>query len=157
LTNNAGRYVFPQVTPGSYTIVFSKPKFARFEVTGQGVLLGQVLTIDAKLAVGAISTTMEVGAPAGFGLQTMSATVSNTVSGQSLLLLPNLSRDAQTFSVLQPGVNPSGFAAGTANDQNTYQLDGGNITDDLAGATVAYQTSYTGLGASQGGWDLAKR
>ena len=68
-----------------------------------------------------------------------------------LLLLPNLSRDAQTFSVLQPGVNPSGFAAGSANDQNTYQLDGGNITDDLAGTTVTYQTSYAGLGGSQGG------
>jgi len=151
LTNKAGRYVFPQVTPGSYTIVFSKPKFARFEVTGQDVLLGQLLTIDAKLAVGAISTTVDVSSTAGSGLQTMNATVGNTVSGQSLLLLPNLSRDVQTLSVLQPGVNPSGFAAGTANDQNTYQLDGGNITDDLAGTTVAYQTSYAGLGGSQGG------
>jgi Carboxypeptidase regulatory-like domain len=151
LTNNAGRYVFPQVTPGTYSIVFSKQKFAQFQVTGQEVLLGQLLTIDAKLEIGAISTTVTVGAPAGAELQTMNATVGNTVSGQSLMLLPNLSRDVQTFSVLQPGVNPSGFAAGTANDQNTYQLDGGNISDDLAGTTVAYQTSYAGLGGSQGG------
>ena len=147
LTNKTGRYVFPQVTPGNYKIVFSKPKFARFEVTGQEVLLGQLLTLDAKLEIGAVSTTIEVS-PAGAALQTMNATVGNTVSRQALLLLPNLSRDVQTLSVLQPGVNPSGFAAGTANDQNTYQLDGGNISDDLAGNTVAYQTSYAGRAAA---------
>jgi hypothetical protein len=151
LTNNAGRYVFPQVAPGTYRIVFSKQRFAKFQVSAQEVLVGQVLTIDAKLEIGAISTTVEVGGTAGAGLQTMNATVGNTVSGQALLLLPNLSRDVQTFSVLQPGVNPNGFAAGTANDQNTYQLDGGNITDDLAATTVTYQTSYAGLGGSQGG------
>jgi hypothetical protein len=151
LTNNAGRYIFPQVAPGTYTIFFSKPKFAKLQVTGQEVLVGQALTIDAKLELGAISTTVEVSSTAGSGLQTMNATVGNALSGQSLLLLPNLSRDVQTFSVLQPGVNPNGFAAGSANDQNTYQLDGGNITDDLAGTTVAYQTSYAGLGGSQGG------
>jgi len=150
-TNDAGRYVFPQVAPGPYRIVFSKQGFSNFQVTGQEVLVGQVLTIDAKLEVGPISTTVEVTSTAGAGLQTMNATVGNTLSGQSLLLLPNLSRDVQTFSVLQPGVNPSGFASGTAFDQNTYQLDGGNITDDLAGTTVLYQTSYAGLGGSQGG------
>ncbi|MGO9260823.1 MAG: carboxypeptidase-like regulatory domain-containing protein [Bryobacteraceae bacterium] len=151
LTNDAGRYLFPQVAPGTYRIVFSKPGFSNQQVSAQEVLVGQVLTIDAKLEVGAISTTLEVGSTAGSGLQTMNATVGNTLSGQSLLLLPNLSRDVQTLSVLQPGVNPNGFAAGTANDQNTYQLDGGNTTDDLAGNTFAYQTTYAGLGGSQGG------
>ena len=81
-------------------------------MSAQEVLVGQVLTIDAKLEVGAISTTVEVNATPGAGLQTMNATVGNTLSGPSLLLLPNLSRDVQTFSVLQPGVSPSGFAAG---------------------------------------------
>ena len=150
-TNDAGRYIFPQVAPGTYRIVFSKQGFSNRQVSAQEVLVGQVLTIDARLEVGPISTTVEVSASAGAGLQAMNATVGNTLSGKSLLLLPNLSRDVQTFSVLQPGVNPSGYASGTAFDQNTYQLDGGNITDDLTGITIAYQTSYAGLGGSQGG------
>ena len=121
-TNNSGRYVFPQVAPGNYNILISKLNFDQFQVDRQEVLVGQVLTIDAKLEVGAISTTVNVNSAAGSGLQTMNATVGNALAGQSLLLLPNLSRDVQTFSVLQPGVNPNGFAAGSANDQNTYQL-----------------------------------
>src|ERR1700735_700477 len=151
VTNDAGRYILPQVTPGTYSVVFSKPGFSNRRVSGQEVLVGQVLTIDAKLQAGTTSTTLEVRASAGAGLQTMNATVGYPLPRQSLELLPNLSRDAQTFSVLQPAVYPSGGAAGSANDQNTYQLDGGNITDDLAGTTVTYQTSYAGLGGSQGG------
>jgi hypothetical protein len=150
-TNDAGRYIFPQVAPGTYRIVFSKQGFSNFQVSSLEVLVGQVLTVDAKLEIGTFSTTVNVNGTPGAELQTMNATIGNTLAGPSLLLLPNLSRDVQTFSVLQPGVNPNGFAAGTANDQNTYQLDGGNITDDLGGNTVLYQTSYAGLGGSQGG------
>src|ERR1700722_4249747 len=83
LTNNAGRYIFPQVAPGTYSIVFSKPKFAKLQVTGQEVLVGQVLTIDARLELGTISTTVGVSPTAGAQLQTMNATVGNTLSGQS--------------------------------------------------------------------------
>src|SRR5580658_10994155 len=49
LTNNSGRYIFPQVAPGTYSIVFSRQKFAKLQVTAQEVLVGQVLTTDAKL------------------------------------------------------------------------------------------------------------
>ena len=133
ITNDEGRYVLAQVAPGRYSIVFSKQGFSNLQVSAQEVLVGQALTVDAKLQLGTSTTTMEVNAEAGAALQVLNATVGNTLSGQSLLLLPNLSRDVQTFSVLQPGVNPSGFAAGSPYDQNTYQLDGGNVTDDLAG------------------------
>src|SRR5580700_5181624 len=34
-TNDAGRYVFSQVAPGTYRIVFSKQGFSNFQVTGQ--------------------------------------------------------------------------------------------------------------------------
>src|SRR5579862_8793774 len=75
VTNNSGRYVFPQVAPGTYYIVFSKPEFTKLQVSRQEVLVGQVLTIDARLELGAISATVEVNAAAGSGLQTMNATV----------------------------------------------------------------------------------
>jgi hypothetical protein len=42
----------------------------------------------------------------------MNATVGQTITGQSLIMLPNLGRDASSFAVLQPGVTPGGSVAG---------------------------------------------
>src|SRR5271157_457249 len=151
ITNDAGRYVFTQVNPGTYNITFGKQGFSTFEVNAQVVEIGMVLTLNAKLKIGSTSTTVEVTAAAGAELQTMNATVGNTLNGQSLMMLPNLGRDASTMQVLQPATSPTGYVAGSYMDANTYMLDGGNITDDMAGNTVSYQTSYTGLGGSQGG------
>jgi hypothetical protein len=149
-TNNDGRYVFPQVNPGTYNITFTKQGFASYQINTQKVEIGQSLTLNATLKVGSTATTVEVTAAAGAELQTMNATVGNTLSGQSLLLLPNLGRDVTSMAVLQPGTTPSGQTAGSTNDLNTYQLDGANITDDMGGNVTTYQTNYSGLGGSQG-------
>jgi len=151
VTNDAGRYVFSQVNPGTYNVTFTKQGFSTYEVNTQKVEIGMVLTLNAKLKIGTTSTTVEVTASTGAELQTMNATVGNTLSGQSLLLLPNMGRDVTSMAVLQPGVSPTGYTAGSYQDANTYTLDGGNITDDMAGNTIGYQTNYSGLGGSQGG------
>ncbi len=66
-------------------------------------------------------------------MQTTSATVGTTIAGDSVILLPNLSRDAYALQTLNVGVTPSGEVAGTRNDQNTYLVDGANVTDDNSG------------------------
>jgi carboxypeptidase family protein len=149
-TNDAGRYIFSNVPPGTYNVTFSKQGFSSYDVNAQSVQIGNVLTINAKLKVGSTTTTVEVSATAGAELQTMNATVGNQINGQSLLLLPNLGRDVTSMAVLQPATTPSGYTAGSYQDANTYMLDGGNITDDMAGNTIGYQTNYSGLGGSQG-------
>ena len=148
-TNEAGRYIFSQVPPGKYNIAVSKPGFSVYEVVGQTVGVGMVMTINAALKIGTASTTVEVTASSGAELQTMNATVGNTLESKAMLLLPNLGRDVSTLAVLQPGVTPGGYTAGSHNEQNTFLLDGGNITDDMAGNTTGYQTNYTGFGGSQ--------
>ncbi len=55
--------------------------------------VGVVLTLNASLKVGATSTTVEVTATNGAELQTMNATVGNTLSEHSPAVLPNLGRD----------------------------------------------------------------
>ena len=150
-TNSDGRYVFPQVNPGLYNITFTKQGFASYSVNSQRVNIGVTLTINATLKVGSTATTVEVTAAAGAELQTMNATVGNTLSGQALLMLPNLGRDVTSMAVLQPGTTPSGQTAGTTQDLNTYQLDGANITDDMGGNVITYETNYSGIGGSQGG------
>ena len=149
-TNAEGRYVFPQVPPGNYNITIAKQGFNSFQVNGQHVEIGQTLTINATLKVGSTATTVEVTASAGAELQTMNATVGNTLSGQALLTLPNLGRDVTSMAVLQPATTPTGQTAGSPQDLNTYQLDGANVTDDMGGNVITYETNYSGLGGSQG-------
>lgn len=151
VTNDAGRFIFSSVNPGHYNITFSKDGFTAYSVNAQAVSIGMVLTVNARLKVGTTTTTVEVSAASGADLQTMNATVGNTLNGDALLKLPNMGRDVTSMSVLQPGITPSGYTAGSPQDANTYMLDGGNITDDMAGNVVSYQTNYSGLGGSQGG------
>ena len=62
MTNDTGRYIFSQVSPGTYNVDFTKQGFSMFEVNAQKVQIGIVLTINAKLKVGATTTTVEVTA-----------------------------------------------------------------------------------------------
>ncbi len=151
VSNSGGRYVFSSVTPGNYNLSFTKDGFASYQVNSQAVQIGQSLTINATLKVGSTATTVEVTASAGAELQTMNATVGNTLVAKDLLLLPNMGRDVTSIAVLQPATTLGGYTAGSYQDANTYTLDGGNITDDMAGNTTGYQTNYSGLGGSQGG------
>lgn len=148
-TNSDGRYVFSSVQPGKYNLSFGKAGFTSYKVDSQQVDIGQSLTVNATLKVGSTTTTVEVSASAGAELQTMNATVGNTLTGQSLVMLPNLGRDATSLAVLQPGTTLGGNAAGAVGDLNTYQLDGANVTDDMGGNVTTYQTNFNGIGGSQ--------
>jgi hypothetical protein len=151
VSNDAGRFTFASVPPGKYNVSFSKQGFSTFQVAAQNVQVGQVLTLNAQMKVGQTATTVEVTATAGADLQTMNATVGNTLDSVTMLKLPNLGRDVTSLAVLQPATSPTGYTAGSYQDANTYTLDGGNITDDMGGNTISYQTNYSGLGGSQGG------
>ncbi len=143
MTNDAGRYVFLNVSPGTFNLSFTKTGFSVYEANSQKVDVGQVLTISPSLTVGATSTTVEVTSVAGAELQTTNATVGTTLTGPSLVLLPNIGRDASTFAVFQPGVTPGGSVAGAMYDQNTFQLDGGNNSNDMDGSMLDYTGGYT--------------
>jgi len=108
-------------------------------------------TVNGVLEVGAMTETVVVQASTATELITSSATVGSTISGDSLLHLPNLGRDVSTLAILQPAVTSSGYTAGSYMDQNTYMIDGGNVTDDMAGNTIGYQTNFTGTGGTQTG------
>src|SRR5690242_340946 len=149
MSNDAGRYIFSTVQPGNYNVTVTKQGFSTFSIKNQNVDVAAVLTINAKLSVGTTTTVVEVTATTAAELQTMNATVGNTLDSRALANLPNLGRDVSTLAVLQPGVTPGGFTAGSHNEQNSFILDGGNITDDMAGNTTGYQTNFTGLGGTQ--------
>ena len=150
-TNDAGRFIFLNVAPGTYNLSVSKIGFTQAKLLGQTVEVGLVRTLNVTLEVGSTNTTVEVRAAAGAELQTSNATVGTTISGEPLMDLPNLGRDANAFFVLQPAVTPAGQVAGMPIDQNLFQLDGGNNTSDQDGSYAGYTSSSGFMGAGLGG------
>jgi len=152
VTNDAGRYFFAEVLSGEYEIAVNKTGF-RITKTIVTASVGVPLTVDLKLELGSVAETVEVTAT-NSELQTMNATVGNTVSGAALDALPAIGGDVSTFIALQPGVAPDGSVAGAVVDQSTFMLDGGNNTNDMDGSMQVYTPSFggdpTGIAAGTG-------
>jgi Carboxypeptidase regulatory-like domain len=140
-TNEAGRYIFVNVTPGTYDVRISKTGFAQALISKLTVEIGLVTNASSSLKVGTATETVEVTAT-GVEMQTMNAAVGSTVTFRSMEVLPNLSRDSSTLMTLQPSVNPTGEVAGSVRDQNTFQLDGGNNSSDMDGTQSTYTLSF---------------
>ncbi len=160
-TNSAGRYIFVDVNPGIYKLAITKAGFQTTQTERLEVKVGAAVTVNLTLTVGGASTVVEVTA-VGNELQTMNATIGNTITSLTIDNLPSLGRDVSTFVELQPGVGPDGSVAGAVLDQSYFSLDGGNNTNDMDGSMNVYTMSYAGdptggvatqnnLGAGSGG------
>jgi Carboxypeptidase regulatory-like domain len=142
-TNATGRYIYVDVKPGIYTIAVSKAGFETTKAENLEVKVGASLTLSLALQVGGANVVVEVSA-VGNELQTMNATVGNTITNLTIDNLPSLGRDVSTFIALQPGVSPDGSVAGTVVDQSAFSLDGGNNTNDMDGSMNVYTKSFAG-------------
>jgi len=143
VSNESGRYNFSNVPPGHYNLTISKAGFRQVKFRDQEVVVGESRTFNVKMEIGAASETVEVVAT-NTELQTMNATVGNTITGVALNSLPTIGRDVSTFITLQPGVAPDGSVAGAIYDQNSFQLDGGNNSNDMDGSMNIYTPSAAG-------------
>jgi hypothetical protein len=143
VTNATGSYTLVNVPPGIYDISVSQSGFAEARALAQSVEVGRQLTVNIPLQVGAANEVVEV-ATTGMELQTLNATIGNTVGSTALQNLPNLARDVDTFVTLQPAVSPDGSVAGAVVDQSTFLLDGGNNTNDMDGSMQVYTPSFAG-------------
>ncbi len=106
-TNASGRYIYVDVNPGIYSIAVSKAGFATTKSENQEVKVGASLTLNLALQVGGSNVVVEV-TTVGTELQTMNATVGNTITSLTFDNLPSLGRDVSSFVELQPGVGPDG-------------------------------------------------
>jgi Carboxypeptidase regulatory-like domain len=140
-TNEDGRYDFPSVPPGKYTLTISKAGFRVGKFVNQTVVVGESRTLDAKLEMGEATQVVEVTST-NTDLQTMNATIGNTVNSSTLESLPSLGRDVSSFVTMQPGVSPDGSVGGTVVDQASFMLDGGNNSNDMDGSGGVYNPSF---------------
>ena len=152
-TNEAGRYSFNAVSPGDYDIVATATGFA-VTTSHVSVEVGKSYTIDFAMQIGTANQTVEVtSTQATAELQTMDSTVGNTIGGETLMMLPSLSRNVSSLLLLQPASMPQqapsqgstlgGQVAGAQSDQNTIILDGGNVSNGVAGNSD-YYTNFRG-------------
>jgi hypothetical protein len=144
VANEAGRYSFTAVRPGQYSVSAAASGFHKAIVPSLTVEVSRSYTIDFELQVGQTSDQVVVTATAGAELQTLDATVGDTLGGDLLELLPSVDRNVAKLLLLQPTATPvegentrssrfGGQVAGAQSDQNVFILDGGNVTSGVSG------------------------
>jgi hypothetical protein len=145
LTDEAGRYVAPNLAPGFYTLTVEAPGFRRHVQTRFELLVQQQATLDVQMQVGDISTTVEVSGEAPL-LNTTMANLGQVIENKYILALPNIARNPMTLTYMTPGVVGS---AGRRGDASTNFVANGarNSTSDvmLDGATVTTVEQNSGI------------
>jgi len=159
-TNNEGFYAIINLPPGSYRVEVTKPGFKALIKPDMVLHVQDVVAINFKLSLGAVSEsiTVEGGAPL---VDTQSASVSTVVDRQFAENLPMNGHSFQTLIELTPGVvlTTSGpmsdgqFSVnGQRADANYWMIDGvsANVGVSGVGAADSLSGSLGGFSA-QGG------
>ncbi|HYA64648.1 MAG TPA: carboxypeptidase regulatory-like domain-containing protein, partial [Candidatus Sulfotelmatobacter sp.] len=142
ITDGTGRYLFPAVKPGTYTLKCSVQGFRTVTMGNITVEILKSVTIDLKLEVGSTSQVVEVVVATGAELQTTDASIGAVIGGEALQRLPSQQRSITAILMFQPAVSPAGSqgddinggqVAGALPDQTTFYVDGGDATSDLEG------------------------
>jgi hypothetical protein len=128
-----GRYIFPSVLPGDYVISGAKQGFRKTSVANLKVEVTKSYAINFTLETGDAQQAVEVRASAGAELQAGDSTVGNVLTGRGLQTAPALTRQVNELVRYQPLVTPEGAMAGARQDQNTFTLDGIDVTDNSFG------------------------
>lgn len=105
-TNSDGIYTFPTITPGTYDLEISRDGFQAFTQRIIPVTINTTVRIDASLAVGATTQTVEVtGLPAV--VQTEGGEVRSEITTNSLSNLPlSPGRNYELLFSTIPGFTP---------------------------------------------------
>ncbi len=126
VTNGDGRYIFPQVAVGAYTLRISDSGFRDQVQSGIAISVGTTTTVNATLQVGAATQEVTVSANTQ-QLQTESSDVATIVSPTMIQQLPlnfsGIVRSPLQFIELSPGFE--GDSSGNPQSQASFKLNGG--------------------------------
>jgi hypothetical protein len=133
VTNETGTYVFPNVTPDTYTVEVSLESFKAVRRTGVAVSGGDRVGLPAMtLEPGAIAETVTVTAESPL-VQTQSGERSYAVKSEQIENLPFARNNFTTLTAFTPGVVQTGASAGATRlggaGQNNIMMDGISAMD----------------------------
>jgi len=149
-TGTDGKVLFQILTPGSYSVKIEKTGFKTDNVKAVEVEVGKTSVVNAKLEVGAASTTVEVTADA-ITVDTTSTANGANLNDQFYASVP-VGRGVTGLFYAASGV-AAGGGTGTANPsisgatglENNYVADGVSITDGGFGGIGVYSRLYGSL------------
>lgn len=162
-TRSDGSYTVPELEPGRYSVMLEKNGFARFEAPDVVVTLGKTTKIDAPMAIGSLTQTVQVTEAAPV-IDPGSTIISHNVSAEEFLKLPK-GRNFQDMALLSTSVNTGQIEGGlqvngASAAENNYYIDGvstNSVIDGSArqGAVYEYlqevQVKTAGMEAEYGG------
>jgi hypothetical protein len=132
-TTDAGLFSAPALTPnGGYKVAVSKQGFANYEAGNLVVQVGSVVNLNITIAVGSISTQVDVAAAASL-VDDVKTETSSVVNNQMIDNLPINGRRVDSFVLLTPAVTKDadfglvtfrGIAGG-----NSFLVDGNDTTN----------------------------
>lgn len=133
LTTERGTFRFPALPPGDYTVTFKIPGFKTVVREGIKVTVGVTTTLEITLEQAPIEESITViGQSPTVDIQRTMRTVSLTKE-----VLQNLpaARTLSAYFHLAPGVT-GGTVHGSSERDNTFNIDGVNVTDPVTGTSA---------------------
>ncbi len=135
VTNDTGRFVFPQVPRGLYRIATEMPGFSTAVVEGVQVAVDTPATVDIVLEVGTVAQTITVtAAEVQAVVNSVNAEINTHLEREQIQDLPLNGRSVTQLVLTQAGVTSAGGARGasingTRGTFNNLTLDGINNQD----------------------------
>jgi len=105
--SSTGDYNITGLPIGTYNITFSHAGFDAVEIQGLTLSVGQVRTLDAHMAVGSVTSQIEVRAPA-IELNRTSAEIGGVIGSQQVRSIPLNGRNWADLMLLVPGAIDAG-------------------------------------------------
>ena len=153
-TDSQGGYSFVALTPGTYAVAFELSGFRQFRRTAVEVSIGRTLTVDATMEVGAMTENITVeGAPTVDVTKTNLATNLDTSQLQGVPtardvwailqnMAPQVVLDREDVGGSEGGLQAVFSTHGSTWHQNTYALNGVNVTDPSATGASGFYFDY---------------
>jgi hypothetical protein len=153
-SENDGRFMFPLLTLGTYSVKVEKQGFRGAELKGVEVVSGKTSSVTIAMQPGSVSEVVEVSA-AAVTIDTSSTAVGASLTDSFYSSVP-VPRNVAGLLYTAPGVvdggqtgaaNPS--IGGASGLENLYVADGVNITDSAFGGLGVFSRSH-GASVSSG-------
>lgn len=132
-TDTEGRFLFPELPPGVYELTAERSGFITVKKTGMQVNAGRSAIVNVELQRGEPTDEMivEVARPV---VDTTSGDRGSVLTKDFLQRIPagrSYQSAVQMAAGVTGGANPN--VGGAASNENSYMLDGVNITDPVTG------------------------
>jgi len=130
VTNADGLYSFRNLPLGTYSVNFSMPGFKPFTQDGIELHLGDILTVDHALIVGAVADAVTVTADASM-LGKGNAEIGTTLASDIVTDLPVDMSGGRSILAWAYAVTPSVEGEGKGNAWNSHVAGGAEFTNEV--------------------------